>query len=59
MPESRFFNDVFECIKKLMMSKLTYTSSEVKKIFIHTVLVGMNRLFRVNKINERGYLHLL
>ncbi len=38
MPDSKFFNDVFDCIKKLMMSKLTYTSSEVKKIFVATVL---------------------
>ena len=38
MPDSKFFNDVFECIKKLMMSKLTYTSSEVKKVFVATVL---------------------
>ena len=59
MPNSPFFNDSFECIKKLMMSKLTYTSTEVKKIFITTVLEGMVMLFNVKNITERGLLYLL
>lgn len=42
-----------------MMSKLTYTASEIKKIFTSTVLEGMNRLFRISNPTERGILHLL
>jgi hypothetical protein len=59
MPDSKFFQETLECIKKIMMSKLTYCSHEAKRSFIENVLDGMLRLLSFNNITEKALQYLL
>ena len=56
---SPFLAITLECIQKIMLTKLFYTSTEAKKNFIQSMLQGMIRLLRLNSLTEESTLSLI
>lgn len=59
-PKSPFLKYTLECLQKIMLTKLFYSSTEVKKEFTLAMIQGMNRLMRLgDKLDEDVLLSLL
>ena len=58
-PKSGFLSITLECLQKMMLTKLFYSSTQLKNEFILTMIRGINRIFRLSNLNEETLLSLL
>ena len=58
-PKSGFLSITLECLQKMMLTKLFYSSTQLKNEFILTMIRGINRIFRRSNLNEETLLSLL
>lgn len=56
---STFLATTLECIKKIVLTKLFYTPSDVKNDFIKTVLTCMAKILNCKDLDEASLLSLI